>query len=382
MEDNNIHNIINKLDKYKKKDYKFKNGNILGSMCTEPLEISKRAYIKFIETNLGDPKLFPGAQILEEKYIDFLKKLLNAPNKSTAVIGSGGTESNITGMWLAKNISQKKEMIVPESAHFSFKKIETLMDMKTIPIKLNNKFQTDEKDLKKNINKNTAAVVAIAGTTETGSIDNIKEISDICTDEHIYLHVDAAFGGYIIPFMEKLGIKVNIFDFRLKGVDSISIDAHKMGCSVIPMGALVVKDKKILKKISVETPYISSEKQAGILGTRPGGAVASAYAVSEYLGIEGYKEIVKKCINNTKYLKEKIEDIGLNLLTEPVTNVIPIKLKNPDKIEKKLTKEGYKVNNMRRLSSIRIVVMPHVTKKVIDKFLPVFEKVLRENHEI
>ncbi len=351
-------------------------------MCTEPHEISKKAYIKFIETNLGDPKLFPGTQSLEEKYIDFLKKLLNAPKNAYAVIGSGGTESNITAMWLAKNKSQKKEMIVPESAHFSFKKIETLMDMKTIPIKLNNKFQTDVKDLKKNINKNTAAVVSIAGSTETGSIDNIKKISEICKEEHIFLHVDAAFGGYIIPFMEKLGYKTNLFDFRLKGVDSISIDAHKMGCSVIPMGALIIRNKEILKKISVETPYISSERQAGILGTRSGGAVASAYAVSKYLGIKGYKKIVKNCIQNTKYLKEKIENIGLNLLTEPVTNVIPIKLKNPDKIENKLSGIGYKVNNMRGLSSIRIVVMPHVTRQVINEFFPIFEKVLRENHEI
>jgi len=379
---NNTNKIIELLDKYKKRDYKFKKGNILGSMCTEPHEISKKAYVKFIETNLGDPKLFPGTQILEEKYIDFLKKLLNAPKKSTAVIGSGGTESNITAMWLAKNISQKKEMIVPESAHFSFKKIETLMGMKSIPIKLNNKFQTNVKDLKKNINKDTAAVVAIAGSTETGSIDNIEEISEICLDEHIFLHIDAAFGGYIIPFMEKLGIEINLFDFRLKEVDSISIDAHKMGCSVIPMGALIVRDKEILKKISVETPYISSKNQAGILGTRPGGAVASAYAISKYLGFEGYKKIVEDCLDNTKYFKEKIENIGLNLLTEPVTNVIPIKLKNPDKIEKKLSEHSYKVNNMRRLSAIRIVVMPHVTRKVIDKFFPVFEKILKENHEI
>ncbi len=373
---------IKELDQYKKKDYQFKEENILGSMCTEPHEIAKKAYINFIETNLGDPKLFPGTRQIEEKYIDFLKKLLHSQNRSYAVNGSGGTESNITAMWIAKNISQKKEIIVPESAHFSFKKIETLMDIKIKPIKINKNFQTDIEDLKEKIDKNTCAVVAIAGSTETGSIDNIKEISNICNEKNVFLHVDAAFGGYIIPFMEKLGYDVNLFDFRLKGVNTISIDAHKMGCSVIPIGSLVVKDKKYLEKISVKTPYISTIKQSNLLGTRPGGAVVAAYAVSKYLGFEGYKKIVKKCLHNTKFLVEKVNDIGLEILTKPETNVVSIKLKNPEKAEEKLAYYRYKVNNMRRLSAIRIVCMPHVTRKGIKRFIPILEKVCKKCGEI
>ena len=67
----------------------------------------KKAYIKFLETNLGDPELFPGTKKIETKLIDYIKKLLNAPRLSTGQIVTGGTEGNITAMWIAKKISGK-----------------------------------------------------------------------------------------------------------------------------------------------------------------------------------------------------------------------------------------------------------------------------------
>jgi len=376
-----IDNVLKELDKYKKKDYSFSNGQILGSMCTQPHPIAKKALMKFFDTNLGDPKLFPGTKEIEEKYILFLKKILHAPKSSTAIIGSGGTESNITAIWIAKNLSGKKEVIVPKSAHFSFKKIASLMDIKIVPAPLNKNYVLDTEELKNKINKNTAAVVGIAGSTELGTIDPIDEISKICSDEDIFLHIDAAFGGYVIPFLKKIS-NISDFDFKIKGVTSISIDAHKMGWSVIPMGSLMIRNKEWLKYINVETPYISSKKQAGITGTRSGGSVVATYAVARYLGVEGYKKIVRRCMNNTRYLEKKIYDMGLKLVVIPTMNVIAIKLKNPDGITEKLYKKGWVVNEMDRLSAIRIVLMPHVTRDVINNFLPVFKKVCKEFKEI
>jgi tyrosine decarboxylase / aspartate 1-decarboxylase len=375
--------IIEKLKKYQKKDFSFSNGQILGSMCTQPLPVAKKAYNMFLETNLGDPKLFPGSKEIEEKYLYFLKKLLNAPKESQGIIGSGGTESNISAIWLAKKLNpSKKEIIIPESAHFSFEKIASIMDVKLIPIKLNQNYQIDIKEVQKKINSKTLAVIGIAGTTELGVIDSIPELSDICEKQDIFLHIDAAFGGYIIPFLKKLGYNVPDFDFKNPGVCSITIDAHKMGCSAIPLGSLILRNKEWLEKISVDTPYISSARQPGILATRSAAPVAAAYAVAEYLGMKGYTNLVKKCMDNTFYTVKKINDIGLKLVLKPTMNIIAIKLNNPEKIVALLTKKGYKINKMDRLSSARIVFMPHVTKKIITKFLPVLEKTCRDADEI
>jgi len=378
---NKYNKIIKNLEKYRLQDFTFSSGRILGSMCTQPHPIAKKAYMKFLETNLGDPELFPGSKEIEAKYLSFISKLLNAPKNATGVVGSGGTESNISAIWLAKKISSKKEVIIPSNAHFSFEKIASLMDVKLIQIPLTKNYLIDVSKAKKKICKNTAALVGIAGSTELGTIDPIPELSDLCADENVFLHIDAAFGGYTIPFLKKLGYNVFDFNFKLPGVSSITIDAHKMGYSAIPLGTLVIRYKKWLDEISVETPYISSKKQAGILATRSCAPVAAAYAVAEYLGIEGYTKLVKRCMNVTEYAKEKIEQIGLNLLINPTMNVLAVKIKNPSKIAKKLTNHGWKVNKMERLGAIRIVIMPHVTKKVINEFIPVFRKVCIESGE-
>lgn len=374
--------ILEELEFYKDKDFTFSNGHILGSMCTQPHIIAKESYMKFIDTNLGDPELFPGTKQIEKKYLTFILKLLNAPKSATGMIGSGGTESNITAIWLAKSLSKKKEIIIPKSAHFSFDKIASLMDIKIVNIPLDKNYCMNISDFKKNISKDTAAVVGIAGTTELGTIDPIPEISDICYDEKIFLHVDAAFGGFVIPFLKNLGQNLPDFDFKLKGVKSVSIDAHKMGYSTIPLGLLTVRNGKWLDNISVKTPYISIKKQPGLLATRSGAPVAAAYAVSKLLGMKGYQELIKRCMNVTRYTVEKIDKINLNLIIKPTMNIIGIRLKNPSRVVKKLTEHGWKVNNMERLSAIRIVIMPHVTKEIIDDFIPDLEKVCKEVGEL
>jgi tyrosine decarboxylase/aspartate 1-decarboxylase len=207
-------------------------------------------------------------------------------------------------------------------------------------------------------------------------------LSDVCLDENIFLHVDAAFGGYVIPFLKELNYKVPDFDFQLKAVSSISIDAHKMGYSAIPLGTLLIRDKTWLDEISVDSPYISSKKQAGIPGTRSGGPVAAAYAVSRYLGKEGYRKLVENCMDITHYAQEKLNDIGLELVTKPTMNVLGVKLKKLSEVVDKLSEYGWKVNKIDRLSCIRIVIMPQITKEIIDEFIPVLRKVCVEVGEL
>ncbi len=383
MNEKNRQNIILKeLQNFRDKDFTFSSGHILGSMCTQPHPIAKKAYMNFLETNLGDPELFPGTKKIETKLISFISRLLNAPKTATGLIGSGGTESNITAIWLAKNLSKKKEIIIPKSAHFSFQKIASMMDIKLIPVSLNQDYIINISNIRKKINHNTAAVVGVAGSTELGTIDPIPELSEICKDEDVFLHIDAAFGGFVIPFLKELGYKIPDFDFNLKGVSSISIDFHKMGYSAIPLGALIIRNERCLDEISVKTPYISRKKQTGVLATRSGGPVAAAYAVSKYLGMEGYKDLVKRCMNTTEYTVKKINDLGLDLILKPTMNVLGIKLKNSSKVVKKLTELGWKINDMDRLSAIRIVLMPHVTKKIIDDFMPNLEKACKEIGEL
>ncbi len=383
MHENNKRTIIMKeLDAIKKNDFSFSSGHILGSMCTQPHPIAKEAYLKFLETNLGDPELFPGTKEIESKLIAFISDLLHAPKTSGGQIVSGGTEGNITAMWIAKQLNKKKEIILSESAHFSFKKIESIMGLKLVKIPLTKDYNIDISSLKKKINTNTVAVLGIAGSTELGTIDPIPELSDICYDENLFLHIDAAFGGYVIPFLKELNYNNPDFDFLLKGVSTISIDAHKMGYSAIPLGTLIIRDKKWLEQTSVESPCISSKKQSGIFGTRSGGPVAAAYAVAKYLGRDGYKKLIENCMDITHYTEEKLREIGLPLVIKPTMNVLGVKLKKLDKVVNKLSKNNWKVNKIDHLSCIRIVIMPQITKQIIDEFIPILKKTCEEVGEL
>ncbi len=374
--------ILKELNFLQQRDFCFSSGHILGSMCTQPHPIAREVYLRFLETNLGDPELCPGTKEIESRFLQFIAHLLHAPKTAVGQIVSGGTEGNITAMWLAKQLSGKKEIVLPVSAHFSFQKIASLVGMKLVEIPLTKDYVMDLSSLKKNVGKNTAAVVGLAGSTELGTVDPIPEISTLCSDEQVFFHVDAAFGGFVIPFLKRLGYNVPHFDFLLKGVSTISIDSHKMGYAAIPLGTLMIRKKHWLESISVESPYISSEKQAGILGTRSGAPVAAAYAVAQYLGYEGYTDMVRSCMEVTTYTEQRINELGLGLVLKPTMNVLGVKLKSPGRVVKKLSEKGWRVNKIERLSCIRLVLMPQITKEIIDEFIPVLRKTCEEVGEL
>ncbi len=367
--------IFEELEKARSKDTTFSSGRILGSMCTLPHPVAVRAYRMFIETNMGDPELFPGTKGIEDEVIKMVGRMLHAPAGYGGQMTSGGTESNLTALWIFKNMSGKKEVIVPESAHFSFRKASSLMGIKLKVLPSKNHV-ADASRLKKMINGNTACVVGIAGTTNLGLIDPIEEMGEICTDENVYFHVDAAFGGFVIPFLRKAGVISKKFDFEVKGVSSLSVDPHKMGMAVIPSGILMMRKGEWFDSISVESTCTHTRKQMSLLGTRPGAPAAAAYAVMKYMGNDGYRRVVKKCMDITRYAEKKLEDAGFELVAKPETNLVAVKLDNVDEVARKLSDMGWKVGVDEENGFIRIVVMPHVKKRLIGEFVKDFKSVV------
>lgn len=377
-----MYDIFQKLSSYQQQDYNISSGHILGSMITKIHPIAKQAYMQFIETNIGDPGLCPGTKQMEAEFIEFLRSLLHAPKQASGHIVSGGTEGNITAMWIAKELSKKKEIIIPASAHFSFQKIASLMSVRVKILPLTKSYMLDIANVKKSITRETAAVVGIAGSTDLGTIDPIEQLGEICAEEQIFLHIDAAFGGFVIPFLRELGYPVGSFDFSIPGVSSISIDAHKMGQAPIPLGTVLLREQQWIEEISVHSPCISIDKQAGFLGTRSGGPLAAGYAMIQYLGHQGFRKIIKGCMEATQYATKRIEEIGLSLVTPPTMNLIAVRLQHPQKIATALEQRKWKVNAMPHLQSIRIVCMPHVTPLVLDEFIPVLENICKKEGEL
>jgi len=237
-------------------DLRFRDGRILGSMCTSPLPIARRAHATFLEANLGNPGYYKGTWRLEREILRMLERFLHGENLGGFTV-SGATEGNITALWMARNTTKRKEVIFADTAHFSVRKAVDLLGMRAVELGHDDSYRLDVGALRRKVGKNTAAVVAVAGTTELGQVDPIDEIGEVC-DGRTFLHVDAAFGGFVLPFLGNAEAKVPPWDFRVAGVGSLVLDAHKMGMGTIPASHLLVREARHFEKIAVESPYLTS----------------------------------------------------------------------------------------------------------------------------
>ena len=134
--------------------------------------------------------------------------------------------------------------------------------------------------------------------------------------------MDAAFGGFSIPFLNEIGYNLPKFDFTLPGVCSITIDPHKMGLTPIPTGGILFRDKSYLEVMSIETPYLTEDRQSTIVGTRTGASTAATWALMKYLGRNGYKKVVERCMELTRLLAQGVCKSGFLLVTEPQLNIV------------------------------------------------------------
>ncbi|MEE0935417.1 MAG: tyrosine decarboxylase MfnA [Methanobrevibacter sp.] len=368
--------ILKELDEIHKLDNDYADGRILGSMCTEAHPFAKEVYCKFLDTNLGDPGLFKGTKFIEDEVIKSIGNLLSLDNAYGNIV-TGGTEANIMAIRAARNHARKYkgiadgEIIIPESAHFSFKKAADMLNLNIVEAKLDENYKIDVDALKEVISDKTVAIVAIAGTTELGLIDPIEEISQIAHENNIYFHVDAAFGGFSIPFLKEIGYDLPVFDFSLPGVCSITVDPHKMGLAPIPAGGIIFRKEEYLNVMAVDSPYLTVKTQSTVVGTRIGASSAATYAIMKYFGREGYCKIAENLMNNTKFLKEGLEEIGYDVVCEPELNIVAFNHPelDADVLSQKLEKLNWKVSVAKCPVAIRIVLMNHIKKSHLKELL-------------
>jgi tyrosine decarboxylase/aspartate 1-decarboxylase len=362
------------LERTRERDYSY--DRFLSTMCTRPHPIAIKAHDMFLETNLGDPGLFPGVAGLEEEVVSMLGELLGCTH-AQGYISTGGTESNIQAIRAAKNESGKSggNIVVPASAHFSFDKIGDLLSLEVRKAQLDSQLRVDLSSVESLIDEQTVALVGIAGTTEFGQVDPIEELSDLALEWDVHLHVDAAFGGFVLPFLDRSFA----WDFSLPGVKSITIDPHKMGLATIPAGGLLFRSQECMNALETETHYLTKARQASLTGTRSGAAAAATYAVMMHLGREGFWEMVGYCMDLTDHMVEGAKEIGVEPLIEPVMNVVALKVPEPSKVRERLMDRDWHVSITREPNrALRLILMGHMSHENIDLFLKDLKEVLSE----
>jgi len=361
-----------------KHDKSYRKGNVISTMCTYPDTFAQELFSEFIDTNIGDANLFPGVVLLEQEVISLLGELLHNSDTYGNIV-TGGTEANFLALWAYRELSDKHTIIVPETAHFSLYKSANILNLKVKTIPVDEKRQLNIAETENAIDDDTFCIVGVAGTTELGVIDPINELSDLCLKHRLYLHIDAAFGGFVIPFMKNIGYTISDFDFSLPGVTSITIDPHKMGMCPIPAGGIVFRDESLVEKIKWSVSYLSGgdTQQTTFVSSRSGASVIAVWGMLMHRGMEGYESLIKKCMNVTDYLIKELDSIDeLCPILQPTMNIVGITSKkyNIVTIAEAMRDKGWAISLFSE--HMRIVLRPSVTKKVIDTFIHDIKEVL------
>ncbi len=296
------------------------------------LEVAKEAYIDFFSTNALLPSLFPSLAKFEADVISMTAHLLHG-REAVGSITSGGTESILMGVKSARDRARvhhpfirTPEMVVPVSAHPAFWKAAHYFGLEVVRVPLDDQFQIDMLEYRAAITPNTVLLVGSAPSLTLGMVDPIEVLGELAQERNIGLHVDACVGGFFLPFVEKLGVTLPVWDFRVPGVTTISADLHKYGYTAKGASVILSRDPEVFRHqvFRFGGPERSDDWYVtpSMTGTRPGGAVAAAWAVMMYLGEDGYVRLVKQTIEYLQKWWAAIDAIpDLEVMGRPAMSV-------------------------------------------------------------
>lgn len=241
------------------------------------------------------------------------------------------------------------------------------------------------------IGDKTALVALSAPNWPFGTIDPVKDIAEIAADKNVLVHVDACLGGFILPFFEMIGEDLPIFDFRVEGVTSISLDAHKYGYS--PKGASVVlfrnpEIKKHSMYVDVSSPGYVFVNQA-VLSSRPEAPLAAAFAVIKYLGKEGYKKLAEKVLSARNRIFKGMRELGFESVGKVESSVLSLYNEEIDLMGfvNNMKKFGWQLHLQKGLENFGIPDNIHLTispvhDNVAEQFLEDAEKAIEMKPEV
>jgi tyrosine decarboxylase/aspartate 1-decarboxylase len=333
---------------------------VLTSMCTRPHPKAREAAERFLATNPGDPGTYEAVAELEEEAVDRLGTITGLPN-AHGYVTSGGTEANIQAVRIARNRADTDtpNMVAPESAHFSFNKAADILQVELRTAPLGEDYRADPETMAELVDDDTVLVVGVAGSTEYGRVDPIPALADLARDNDALCHVDAAWGGFVLPFTD------HRWHFGHADVDTITIDPHKMGQAAIPSGGLVTHSRELLDELAVETPYLESKSQATLTGTRSGAGVASAVAAMDELWPVGYREQYHDSMANAEWLATELDARGHDVV-DPELPIVAADMSMP--VTEDLRQRGWRVSKT-GAGEMRVVCMPHVTRSMLRSFV-------------
>ncbi|XP_033835845.1 sphingosine-1-phosphate lyase 1 [Periophthalmus magnuspinnatus] len=377
--------VLDKIKEYQTlNEVQWEKGCVSGAVYWGDETLTKlliKVYGDFAWSNPLHPDIFPGVRKMEAEVVRMSCSLFHGGPNSCGTVTSGGTESILMACKAYRDMAYERgvkypEILAPVSVHAAFDKAAHYFGMKLVHIPLDKKtMKVDVKAMKRAISKNTAMLVCSAPQFPHGVIDPVQEVAKLAVRYNLPLHVDACLGGFLIVFMEKAGFPLAPFDFRVKGVTSISADTHKYGYAPKGSSVILYSDKKYRQY----QYFVAPDWQGGIYaspsiaGSRPGGIIAACWATMVHMGETGYVDATKKIITTARKITKEIRKIqGVFVFGNPEVSVVAIGSDVFDifRLSNALTSKGWNLNTLQYPSSIHICcTVLHTQPGVADHFV-------------
>jgi len=296
-----------------------------GSGNVDHDKLLAEAWKMFMHTNAINPTAYIALRRFETEVLSMSTWMLNGDAKVAGTLTSGGTESVLMAIKTYRDRARKlcphitsPNIIAPVTIHPAFEKAAHYFGVEIQHIGLTADYRVDVAAVRKAINRNTILLCGSAPQYCHAVIDPIEQLGALALTHGLPLHVDACFGGFMLPWLEKLGCAIPPWDFRVKGVTSISADIHKYG--YCPRGASVVLYRNAQLRAHQFFAYPNWPGglfgSAAMAGSRPGGMIAAAWTSMVAMGQEGYLNIAREVLNTTNKITAAVQRIdGIRLVT-------------------------------------------------------------------
>jgi sphinganine-1-phosphate aldolase len=312
----------------KAENEKWLGGQVSGTMYHGGMEhyaFLNKVFSMFSYVNLLQRDLCPSGTKFEAEALAMIGQMLhgeevgrvNPRDEVAGAITSGGSESIFNAMYVYREWGREQkgvtapEIVAPTTIHPAHLKAAHYLGMKVIRVPVNADFEADVESMRARITPNTVALAGSAGSYPHGVVDPIGKLSDLALEYGIGLHVDGCLGGFILPWIEKLGYDVPVFDFRLPGVTSISCDTHKYGYSLKGTSSINFRSKDLRRRM-----FFAQEDYPGgvyasptVQGSRSAGLSAAMWAAMVRMGEEGYLNAARAIMETADKIRQGINGI-------------------------------------------------------------------------
>ncbi|KIJ60028.1 hypothetical protein HYDPIDRAFT_32607 [Hydnomerulius pinastri MD-312] len=373
----------------------WRHGKISGAVYHGGDDLSRvlvAAFERYAVSNPLHPDVFPAIRKMEAEIVSMCLRMYNNP-EGAGTMTSGGTESIVMAVktyrdWAreVKGVTEP-EMIVPATAHAAFDKGAAYMGVKVhmIPVDPITR-KVNMKRVRRAINCNTIMLVGSAINFPDGNQDDIVALGELASRYNVGLHVDCCLGSFIVPFLEQAGLaegedggaryKLYPFDFRVRGVTSISCDTHKYGFAPKGSSVIMYRDAALRRYQYYVTPNWTGGVYGSpsLSGSRPGALIAGTWAAMQYMGSDGYLQSCRQIVTCARLIANTITASipALYVLGSPPASVVAFASKDPAvnvlEVGDAMSKKGWHLNALSGPAAVHIACT-RLTLPLVDTFI-------------